>query len=799
MSVIRKYPYIEGVIDGLSKAQKESLLQIMNTPGNNVNADFKNMPQKGVTPVYFKLDETNFKTGILIYTDAGCTLIAYHRFQDVLLLKLDVASATYERINEYCDINELRRILTVGDEVTAGEINSGNAEENMVLAADGAGGAEWKDTLDTITPETVESGDAVQLFGFDAQGNLVKDDMPEGIVVDDSVIEDSTNAVAGGAVYDELQNHYTKTETDALLETKANVDGNYPTMTVGVADNLSPYDKTSGTNQHAPFNFQASGTNNGSDPTTAVGAIALMKEKRGNTVVVNQLAGPVNILYYVFGSATGSISDGVASFTANAQYGGMQGGVNVINGHKYFIACNIKTTGGANINLNLYWLSASARASSSTNWQYICTIGTLSGADQASASFRILDTRTSDWDEIQVKDMTCIDLTQWFNGDIPQDLLDNPSNFFRYYQGSLAYNEGTLVNANSRYLKAIGRNQWDEEWQQGYYYDTTTGEKGSTSYWSCSKNYQSCISNTTYYFYKTEFVTDGTRVYFYDINKNYIGYEGLVSNGTFTTPSNCCYFTFAVATNSTYNHDVTISIYYTGEGGYDQYYPYELLTNNDTGTETLRSAGSVADSKALDGTITRQVGSVDLGTLSWSYENSLGVWYASLSNLKNFYEATAEKYIPKDLNASAIDVGEISTYWGWFGGMPTVIVKNGSSTTQPSGLLHYELETPTTEQGTPYSENVVIDDFGSMDFSGTSGVPQGNVLFYPVDYKAFIDTLHNDTDGDPDNLALKSDLAVVDNKIGVKVPECPTTTDGTYVLKATVSDGEVVYTWESEA
>ena len=95
-------------------------------------------------------------------------------------------------------------------------------------------------------------------------------------------------------------------------------------------------------------------------------------------------------------------------------------------------------------------------------------------------------------------------------------------------------------------------------------------------------------------------------------------------------------------------------------------------------------------------------------------------------------------------------------------------------------------------------ENLVIDDFGSMDFQGTNGVPQGNLIFYPVDYKAFVDTLYKYTEGTPSNIALKSDLAVVNEKIGAKIPECPTTTDGTYVLKATVSDGEVVYTWESE-
>ena len=83
--------------------------------------------------------------------------------------------------------------------------------------------------------------------------------------------------------------------------------------------------------------------------------------------------------------------------------------------------------------------------------------------------------------------------------------------------------------------------------------------------------------------------------------------------------------------------------------------------------------------------------------------------------------------------------------------------------TAMSGVyLYYELAEPTTEQGTPYSENLVIDDFGSMDFD--SDVPQGALIFYPVDYKAYIDTLYKYTDGTPSNIALKSDLQPLSDK-----------------------------------
>ena len=100
----------------------------------------------------------------------------------------------------------------------------------------------------------------------------------------------------------------------------------------------------------------------------------------------------------------------------------------------------------------------------------------------------------------------------------------------------------------------------------------------------------------------------------------------------------------------------------------------------------------------------------------------------------------------------------------WQGANGGIAIRNTAYTdaatfkTAMSGVyLFYELAEPTTEQGTPYSENLIIDDFGSMDFD--SDVPQGALIFYPVDYKAFVDTLYKYSDGAPSNIALKSDVA----------------------------------------
>lgn len=596
---------------------------------------------------------------------------------------------------------------------------------------------------DLLSGATTPEGTANKLVGLDSNGNLVQSPLPEGtVVVDEDLDANSTNPVENKAVAAKFN------EVDENLETKAKVDGNYPTMTVGVADNLSPYDEESGIKQHAPFNFQASGTNNGGDATATVGSLAMMNEKRGNSVVVNQAINESSRTATYFGmtltvsNGTHFVIGGTSSYPGSGDQNiYLVSTPDVIQGHKYLCAStsskfflNIYTQGGVSElkNYEIFTPNASGEGN--------IAVKPLSATYIANGT--VLN---------ESFDVYFIDLTQWFNGDIPQDLLNNPDHFFRYYQGSLAYNEGTLVNANSRYLKAIGRNQWDEETLAGYYNDSN-GAFVSDSRYFCSKNPIKVIPNTTY----NMLVFAGKQVLFYDKDLNYISATG---NSRFTTPANCCYIHFWV-NSATYNHDITISIYYDGESGYDQYYPYKLLTNNDTGVEILRSAGSAADSKAPDGTITRRIGTYTFtGNESWT------------AGSNGYYSSVLQDNLAKSIGYSdkanvTSDAGLVATSRG---NIVDGVITDGISVTDNliyvsnnAGLagktIYYELAEPTTEQGTPYSENVAIDDFGTMDFSGTSGVPQGNNLFYPVDYKAYLDTLHNYTDGDPDNLALKSDL-----------------------------------------
>ncbi len=341
-------------------------------------------------------------------------------------------------------------------------------------------------------------------------------------------------------------------------------------------------------------------------------------------------------------------------------------------------------------------------------------------------------------------------LTKWFgsNDNIPQDLLNNPSHFSWYYNGDLSYNTGTLINATGRYLECgQGRNLWDEEWGNYLWDETDNGiRKNNNGCFGCN-DFINVSSNTTYYFRAS---TASFYILFYDNNKNYLSHIYIVSNGTFNTPANCRYITFYSYNSygTTYNHDITISLYYTpGQGGegYDKYYQYIAPKVVDTGNEILRSAGSIYDYKTPDGTITRRVGRVDLGTLDWEYNANYTVFLSS--NIPDLWyngsgstqKMICSKYVTS--NESSSDSPDKTIYPRIVGVEKSVGVKDSAYTDAAtfkaamSGvILYYELETPTTEQGTSFQEDITINDYSYMLWkdanNNLANIPQGCDIFY---------------------------------------------------------------------
>lgn len=115
----------------------------------------------------------------------------------------------------------------------------------------------------------------------------------------------------------------------------------------------------------------------------------------------------------------------------------------------------------------------------------------------------------------------------------------------------------------------------------------------------------------------------------------------------------------------------------------------------------------------------KKVGKVDLGILSWYYTTTFN-WKANL-NVANRGNAICSTYTCSTNRPDQLEVGELSTYWGWIDTVARIIVNNGSDTTKPSGYLYYELATPVETDISQYIDNgsIVIEADGTLTFTNT--------------------------------------------------------------------------------
>lgn len=282
-----------------------------------------------------------------------------------------------------------------------------------------------------------------------------------------------------------------------------------------------------------------------------------------------------------------------------------------------------------------------------------------------------------------------------------------------------------IVDANGQYLYNIGRQQWNEEVELGYI-DVQTGNLSTSSDYIRSSDFTRVIPSTDYYLY-VGYQPSGTSINlvlcWYDSSFNYISYVGGHSIH-YTSPSNACYFKFYISNSLygvEYRNDITISLYYEDEDGYEQYYPYEVVSYVDTGNELLRSVGNVYDYKTPDGTITRSVGSVYLSSLDWSYVTYGGKSYFIFTIADKKVGDNIISNCPYIFGGNAQVENFVNGYFYTSLYNSTIYVYDTSISTVSDlqtklgdSVLNYELATPTTEQGTSYSQNYYVDDFGSQ-------------------------------------------------------------------------------------
>lgn len=619
-----------------------------------------------------------------------------------------------------------------------------------------------------------------------------------------------------------------ETSVGEQIAEKANVDGYYEEMTVGDAEQLI---STQFVEDNEPYLFRPTGG------SSDVGNRAYLDKIVGGTVAWNQLAPNfVANNEYGFDKCTGVFNDGVATLTINA-VGATAGRATIYNSnatkvsapiatHKYFLTCCVKPSvavknaiisfGNGN-SIRKYELTVNA-------WNLVEGVSTYNTPSGNYVQVDVYGT-LSVGDTAQIKNPMVIDLTQMFGTAIADYIYSIeqsqagagvawfkklfPKDYYEYNAGELLSVEGLESH------DTVGFNQWDEALESGGLY-AETGLPFADTGWFRTKNFIPIFPSTAYY-YKIPTRAKFSRLYFYDVDKNFVSYTGTsMMNETFTTPQNAHYMKFTLTKadyGTTYNHDICINLSDPSRNG--EYEPYEKHSYPLDNSLTLRGIPKLDASNNLyydgdeytsDGKVKRKYGVVDLGTLNYTNAGN-NIFYATLAGLKT---VANWRIVPnmictpyKTTYGDAVAGGEDKTISN-YGTQDRIIIKDttyGDSVSIRNGLsgtyLVYELATPTTETAEPFQHIQIVDYFGTEEFVSTGIVPVGHKTRYPANLRDKLQHLPDLASADGTYLIKQTGKQMSLIHMPAVFPDTPTE-DGTYTLKTVVTGGVATLQWVAE-
>lgn len=538
------------------------------------------------------------------------------------------------------------------------------------------------------------------------------------------------------------KSHVTKEYVDDAIDKKADKDGVYPDMTVGMTRDMLGV----GEGDEGEFLFR---------PTDGDGSIkdgfASIERIEGNSVVWNQIAPETG--WHTTGNATVTEQNGtyVVSFEdASSRFLAI---INWNPSHKYIASAKITSDkeGTFFLESDIGWqqISKSVPANTPTIVEGFFNSGTSSGLNLfqifTSGPFAMT---------VVIDQIKLIDLTQMFGAGYEPTTVEE---FYQRIPKGIdinAYNEGEVVNMNVEGIKSVGFNAWDEEWENGTF-NTSTGDNIDNNSIAIlqirSKNPIRVVPNSTY-----EVVLPHSGLWFmlYDSNGNiidpsYLG-DGYLDNAfninvdyhpdttSFVTPSNAAYIKFFAEGlyGSVYNHDICIHLVHTGyrNGEYEPYVSDEIaLPIADYFPNGMNSIGDVKDELTATEAIQR-IGVVDMGTLEWkNLDTSNSMFYLSAEEVAYLNMATTDNTnAPTNLvsslhiSAPTYDISNLDKvfrgpYKTEFSGYLTIkdlaYTDATSFKTAMSGvMLYYELAEPiVTSIDKPLALDYQVWDFGTEE------------------------------------------------------------------------------------
>lgn len=414
---------------------------------------------------------------------------------------------------------------------------------------------------------------------------------------------------------------------EEALNKKANTEGDYPDMSVGVAENLVGRGEAVDT----MFSYRSAG---GVKPSGIKRSIetgdARITSIKGNSVVVNQY----------FKALNSTISNGI-TLTPNSDMSFTLTGTMTEEKNTIFGLGGFKVKEGDKIFIKGTPYGGSATTFAITDQGRQSEFG--QGAIWETQSYfnlnnfvpvvRIYPDMFGQEINLTFKPRYC-NLTQMFGAG------NEPTTVEEFYArvGELPdeYDAGTLRDTQVSAIETTGFNQWDEEWEVGSL--NSLGGNASATNTIRSTNFIKVLPNTKYYLKSN--ATDNILVYAYDAKKQFVERIAVAKNTIITTNDNNFYIRFRMgdAYGSTYNHDICINLSHSGykDGTYK---PYEVFRRAMPDLSkyfeggVMRRAGNVCDEFRYNPTTQQweaiqRVGVVDLGSLDWTYNTENSVWVA---------------------------------------------------------------------------------------------------------------------------------------------------------------------------
>ena len=395
-------------------------------------------------------------------------------------------------------------------------------------------------------------------------------------------------------------------------------------------------------------------------------------EVKGRSYVYNQLVSNPSVeITHTMGSANTENSYSCEKLKAN---------------HKYLIIVTAKVNASSYITY-LVGVTDNAVATYqnnvelSTSYQTFYITTSTVGADFTGYAYvfvRASDpTGSQEGQNLSTKNAYLVDLTQWFNGDIPTEVINDPSLFTKKYwkNKKLPYDTGHIEDSKLVKVVSKGFNIWDEEYVNGYFGgDGTFYESGSEV---ASKNLIKVIPNAVYYIKNP--TTTFLSILEFDSNGNFIAIN-YNSNNTLTVSSKTSYIKFNTNNSygGTYNHDICIS----------------LANSSMNGTYTEHIEDKEYPVLPVD------MATVNLGSLTYdkgqrNNDNTGYVFYANiLANMKPYGYATCDNNMKcrnDDVYWETLKVNEILISL-----TKIVVVVNADTAEEAKAalngiILHYEL------------------------------------------------------------------------------------------------------------